>query len=68
MLQDSAEGEMGEIVGGLAGSIAVDAVLEILTASSWIAANSVMKGLKLFANIHEWTSKKQLLGFYLLLY
>ncbi|MEH2074783.1 MAG: hypothetical protein V7K57_10390 [Nostoc sp.] len=63
MLQDSAEGEMGETVGWLAGTIAFEVVLSILTAGSWTTAKGVMKGLKLFAKILDWTSEAMGLAF-----
>ncbi len=63
MLQDSAEGEMGETVGWLAGTIAFEVVLGILTAGSWTAAEGAMKGLKLFANILDWTGEAMGLAF-----
>ncbi|MBG1241064.1 eCIS core domain-containing protein [Nostoc sp. NZL] len=63
MLQDSAEGEMGETVGWLAGTIAFEVVLGILTAGSWTAAKGAMKGLKLFAKILDWTGEAMGLAF-----
>jgi hypothetical protein len=63
MLQDSAEGEMGETVGWLAGTIAFEVVLGILTAGSWTAAEGAMKGLKLFAKILDWTGEAMGLAF-----
>ncbi len=63
MLQDSAEGEMGETVGWLAGTIAFEVVLGILTAGSWTAAKGAMKGLKLFAKILDWTGEVMGLAF-----
>ncbi|GAB4175324.1 MAG: hypothetical protein Fur006_05670 [Coleofasciculaceae cyanobacterium] len=63
MLQDSAEGEMGESVGWLAGTIAFEVVLGILTAGSWTAAKGAMKGLKLFAKVLDWTGEAMGLAF-----
>jgi len=63
MLQDTAEGEMGETVGWLAGTIAFEVVLGILTAGSWTAAKGAMKGLKLFAKILDWTGEAMGLAF-----
>ncbi|MEA5601283.1 eCIS core domain-containing protein [Nostoc sp. UHCC 0252] len=63
MLQDSAEGQMGETVGWLAGTIAFEVVLGILTAGSWTAAKGAMKGLKLFAKILDWTGEVMGLAF-----
>ena len=57
LLQDSAEGEMGEAVGWLAGTIAFEVVLGILTAGSVTAAKGVMKVLKIFAKVLDWTGE-----------
>ncbi len=63
LMQDSAEGEMGEAVGWLAGTIAFEVVLGILTAGSWTAAKGAMKGLKLFAKVLDWTGEVMGLAF-----
>jgi hypothetical protein len=63
LMQDSAEGEMGEGVGWLAGMITFEVILAILTAGSWTAASGAMKVLKLFAKILDWTSEALGLAF-----
>lgn len=57
LMQDSAEGAMGESVGWLAGTIVFEVILGILTAGSWTAAKGGMKVLKFFAKVLDWTGE-----------
>lgn len=63
MMQDTAEGQMGETVGWLAGTIAFEVALAILTAGSATAAKGAMKVLQTFAKILDWTGEALGLAF-----
>ncbi|MEQ8998983.1 MAG: DUF4157 domain-containing protein [Coleofasciculus sp. B1-GNL1-01] len=63
MMQDTAEGQMGETVGWLAGTIAFEVALGILTAGSVTAAKGAMKVLKIFAKVLDWTGEALGLAF-----
>jgi Domain of unknown function (DUF4157) len=63
MLQDSAEGEMGETIGWLGGTIAFEIVLSILTAGTDKPVRGAMKVLKTFAKILDWTGEAMGLAF-----
>jgi len=63
MMQDGAEGEMGETVGWLAGTIAFEVALGILTAGSATAAKGAMKVLQTFAKVLDWTGEALGLAF-----
>jgi len=63
MMQDGAEGEMGETVGWLAGTIAFEVALAALTAGGATAAKGAMKVLQTFAKILDWTGEALGLAF-----
>ena len=63
LLQDEAEGKIGEGVGWLAGTIAFEVVLGILTAGTITAAKGVMKVVKIFAKVLDWTGEVMGLAF-----
>ncbi len=57
LMQDSADGDMGDFIGWLAGTIVFEIILAILTAGSVNAAKGVMKVIKVFARILDWTGE-----------
>jgi phage-related protein len=54
-MQDSAEEEMGDGIGWLAGTIVFEVVLAILTAGVYTASQPVMRALQFFARLLDWT-------------
>ena len=63
MMEGTAEGQMGETVGWLAGTIAFEVALAILTAGGATAAKGAMKVLQTFAKILDWTGEALGLAF-----
>jgi hypothetical protein len=61
--QDAAEGQLGDTVGWLAGTIVFEVVLNILTAGSVAAAKGIMKPLTAFAKFLDWTGEAMGLAF-----
>lgn len=57
MMQDGAEGQLGESVGWLAGTIAFEVVLGILTAGAWQPTSAALRALKAFARVLDWTGE-----------
>ncbi|WP_017662946.1 hypothetical protein [Baaleninema simplex] len=57
LMGDGSEGQMGESVGWLAGTIAFEVVLAILTAGSVTAAKGAMKVVKIVAKVLDWTGE-----------
>ena len=55
LLQDSAEEDMGDGIGWLAGTIVFEVVLGILTAGVYTASQPVMRALQFFARVLDWT-------------
>jgi hypothetical protein len=56
-MADAAEGQLGETVGWLAGTIAFEVLLGILTAGAWQPVSAAGKALKAFARILDWTGE-----------
>jgi hypothetical protein len=54
---DQAEGALGEAVGWLAGTIAFEVLLGILTAGAWQPVSAAGKALKALARILDWTGE-----------
>lgn len=52
-----AEGEIGESIGWLAGTIAFEVLLGVLTAGTWQAASPIMKAVQKFAKLLDWTGE-----------
>ncbi len=63
LMQDGAEGDMGDTIGWLAGTIVFEVILGILTAGSVTTAKGLMKPLKIFAKILDWTGEALGLAF-----
>jgi hypothetical protein len=63
LMQDAAEGEMGETTGWLAGTIAFEVALGVLTAGTATAAKGAMKVLQTFAKILDWTGEAMGIAF-----
>jgi hypothetical protein len=56
-MRDEAEGELGKGVGWLAGTIAFEVLLTVLTAGAWEPVSAAGKALKVFARILDWTGE-----------
>jgi len=57
LMRGSAERELGEKVGWLAGTITFEVILGILTAGAWQPLSAAGKALKFFARILDWTGE-----------
>ncbi len=56
-MRDEAEGELGKGVGWLAGTIAFEVLLTVLTAGAWEPVSAAGKALKVFTRILDWTGE-----------
>jgi hypothetical protein len=54
---EQAEGEIGETIGWLTGTIAFEIILGVLTAGTWTAASPIMRAVQKFAKLLDWTGE-----------